>query len=288
MRALRLAAAVLTLPALAGAAPRGDAPLLPADGEVPGWKVAEPDRVYTGPELYELIDGGAEILYEHGFERVTVRRYAAGGDEVGLELYTMKDPAAALGLYLSRCGRETPFEGFAERHTAGRHELLLVRHRFYAVVENLSGRAERAVVLVDFARALASRLPVPVPVAELDPLPAEGRVPGSERLLRGPLALQAHVTLGEGDILQLAGTVTAAAADYGEGAGRRTLIVVPYPDPVAARRAFEHLQAHLDPEIVPLTRAASRLVFRDYAGKFGDVRLAGPRLELTLGLASRP
>jgi hypothetical protein len=290
-RAAAAAALALAIAAIGGAgsgARRGDEERLPADEVVPGWTRAEPARVYSGPELYELIDGGAEILFEHGFERVTVQKYALGPDEIVVDLYAMRDAAAALGIYLGRCGDETPAPGLDLRHTAGRHELLAVQGRFYVVVENLSGRAERAADLVAFARALAPRLPEAEPVPVLDLLPTNGRVPGSERLIRGPLALESFIQLGEGDILQLGGRVTAAAAGYQGPAGRFTLVVVPYADSATARRAFAHVQTHLDREIRPLSRTASRLVFRDYSGTYGEVLLDGARIELRLGLAERP
>ena len=293
MRRLRapLAALGLLVAAIARAGAegaRGDEALLPADGAVPGWKRAEPARVYSGPELYELIDGGAEIFFEHGFERVTVQKYARGTDEIVVDLYAMRDDDAALGVYLERCGGETPFPGLDLRHTAGRHELLAVRGGFYAVVENLSGRAERSADLVAFARALAPRLPPPEPVGALDLLPRDGRVPGSERLVRGPLALQSFIQLGEDDILQLGGRVTAAAAGYQGPSGRFTLVVVPYADAATAGRAFEHVVANLDREIRPIERTASRLVFRDYSGAYGEVLLDGARIVLKLGLAREP
>ena len=290
-RAAAAAALTLLIAAIARAEPdvsRGDEGLLPADEIVPGWKRAEPARVYAGPELYELIDGGAEIFFEHGFARVTVQKYALGADEIVVDLYAMRDAAAALGIYLGRCGDETPAPGLDLRHTAGRHELLAAQGRFYVVVENLSGRAERAADLVAFARALAPRLPVAEPVPVLDLLPKSGRVPGSERLIRGPLALESFIQLGEGDILQLGGQVTAAAASYQGPAGRFTLVVVPYADSATARRTFAHVQAHLDREIRPLSQTASRLVFRDYSGTYGEVLLDGARIELRLGLAEKP
>jgi hypothetical protein len=289
--AAALALAIAAIGAAAGtgpSAPRGDESLLPAGDAVPGWKRTEPPRVYSGSELYELIDGGAEIFFEHGFERVTVQRYALGADEIGIDLYAMRDAAAALGIYLARCGDETPAAGLGLRHTAGRHELLAVQGRFYVVVENLSGSAERAVDLVAFARVLAPRLPAAEPVAALDALPKDGRLPGSERLIRGPLALESFIQLGEGDILQLGGRVTAAAANYQGPAGRFTLVVVPYPDAATARQVFAHVLAHLDPEIQPLSRTDSRLVFRDYSGTFGEVDLDGARIDLRLGLPGRP
>jgi len=286
--AAALALVIATIARTEPAARRGDEDLLPADEVVPGWKRAEPARVYSGPELYELIDGGAEIFFEHGFERVTVQKYALGADEIGIDLYAMRDAAAALGIYLGRCGDETPAPGLDLRHTAGRHELLAVQGRFYVVVERLSGRAERAADLVAFALALAPRLPAPEPVGALDLLPKSARVPGSERLIRGPLALESFIQLGEGNILQLGGRVTAAAAGYQGPNGRFTLVVVPYADSAAARRAFAHVEAHLDPEIRPLSRTALRLVFRDYSGTYGEVLLDEARIELRLGLSDRP
>ena len=52
------------------------------------------------------------------------------------------------------------------------------------------------------------------------------------------MSLQALYTLGDGDILQLGGTITAAAGDYKDAAGAITLIVADYPTPAAATAAF--------------------------------------------------
>jgi hypothetical protein len=219
---------------------------------------------------------------------VTTQQYAFGQGEIGIKLYAMRDAAAALGIYLARSGEGTPASGLDLRHTAGRHELLAVRNRFYLVVDNLTGRAEQARDLVAFARVLASRLPAAEPVGALDLLPKEGRVPGSERLIRGPLALQSFIQLGEDDILQLRDRVTAVAALYQGSPGRVTRVVAPYGDAETARRVFEHLLAHLDPEIVPLARTPVRLVFRDYSSKYGEAVLDGDRIELRLGLTAQP
>lgn len=245
-----------------------------------------------------MIDGGAEIVYEYGFGHATVQRYVSGEDEMGVELFLMRDSAAALGLYLARCGppptaaelaESPPAADLVDRHTAGRHQLMLVRDRYYLVVDNLSGKAERAPALVDFARAIAARLPAGGPVADFDLLPTEGRVAGSERLVRGPLALQAFVLLGEGDVLQLGDRVTAVAAAYDGGeAGPRTLVVARYPDPEASAQAFQNVVQHLDSEITVVSRQGARLVFRDYAGRFGVLAVDGARLELTLGLTRQP
>jgi hypothetical protein len=280
----------LTLLAFAApaASALASAPLLPPDGFLGAWKLAGPPKVYVGAQLYDYIDGGAEIFYELGFDRVTVQRYSAGADEIAVELYAMSDATAALGIYLGKCGQETPAAGLADRHTAGRHQLMLVRERYFLVVDNLSGKRERAPILVDFANTIARGLPATQPGNPLSVLSSADLIKGSERIIRGPLGLQAFILLGEGDILQLGGAVTAVAGRYREGADEHTLILVPFPDPARARAAFEHVTNHLDSEIKPLQASTSQLVFADYSKKYGVLALTGARLELTLGLAQPP
>lgn len=247
-----------------------------------GWAFATQARVFRGAELYGHIDGGAELYLELGFEEATVRELGKDGAVLEVELYRMSDPIAALGAYLARCGKETPADGLPDRHTAGRHQVLLRRERHLLVVNNPTGAPELSAAMVDVARELAGRLP---PASTLDPfaaLPTPGRIPGSERVVRGPVGLGAFITLGDGDVLRLGGTVTAVVARYGADApeGPGTLLVADYPDEAAARAAFAYLGSHLDPTIEVTHRAADGLDFRDWAGKGGTTRVAGRRLEL--------
>jgi hypothetical protein len=257
---------------------------------LPGWVPTEPAEVFRGSELYGHIDGGAELYLELGFEELGVQELHQGSAAIEVELYRMTDPAAALGVYLSRCGQETPNAGLTDRHTAGRHQLLLWRERYLLVVNNPTGVAALAPALVEVAGVLAARLPAPVEVSALASLPAVGRVRGSERIVRGGVGLQALVTLGEGDMLQLGGEVTAAAAAYAamEGVPAHTLVVADYPTDTAAGAALVHLAANLDPTLTVVRRAATELDLRDFAGKSVTVRLTGRRLELRLGLEVPP
>ena len=266
----------------------GDLPPLPPSGFLGTWSVEGKPRLFPGSELYGHIDGGAEIFFEFGFEEATVQRYRSADGEVVVERYTMSDPLAALGIYLGKCGEETPDPGFAERHTGGRFQLMFVRDRYFVIVDNPAGAPALAPVLVDFARFIASRLPESRPVTVFDALPANGLIEGSRRLIRGPVALEAIATLGRGDILQLGGRTTAVAADYSDAGGKHTLIVATYPDAQIAAAAFRNLADNLDPEIKPLERTAIRLVFRDYDGTFGTASLMGSRLELRLRLRHQP
>ena len=283
-----MTAAILLAALLGGTPAVDDASLLPADGAVAGLARDGAAEVFRGAELYGHIDGGAEIYLEVGFERVTVQRYRRGEDELTAELYRMSDPTAALAVYLGRCGDETPDAGLAERHTAGRHQLLLVKGGVFLAVNNDTGRAKGAPLLVEVARAVAARLPDEAAPAPGAALPA-GWLPGSLRVVRGPVGLGAIVTLGDGDVLRLGGTVTAAAAAYDDARlGRHTRLVADYPDATAARAALAHVAAHLDEALTLIRHDGDVLVYRDWAGRFGDLAVADRRLTLRANLARDP
>jgi hypothetical protein len=266
----------------------GDAALLPADGFSGAWKKHAPMKVFTSEDLYGHIDGGAEAFLELGFDQLTVQKYRDGANELMVELYRMADPTAARGIYLARCGKETPDPALRERHTASRQQILWQRHRYYLVLYNTAGGAANAPMLLKAAQAIAPRLPADVPVPVLDVLPAAGLVPGSARVIRGPVSLQALYTLGDGDILQLGGKITGAAGDYRDAAGATTRVIVDYPTPAAVAGAFKHLAANLDSYLKPTSTTDSKLVFQDYEKKFGVVTVAGRRLQVRLHLTKPP
>lgn len=72
---------------------------LAAKGE---WKLLEPVRSFGPDNLYEEIDGEAELVLPYGMERLTVAVLGATsrpGSEVRLELYRMASPRDAYGIW---------------------------------------------------------------------------------------------------------------------------------------------------------------------------------------------
>jgi hypothetical protein len=286
---------VLVACQLAAAAPRqaarpaGDAALTPSESVVPGWKKVENLRVFSREDLYGYIDGGAELFLELGFDQLTLQKYRNGANEFAVEIYRMTDPAAATGIYLMKCGKETRDPAFKERHTLNRHQLMFVRERYYVTINNLSGADRMASGLLTFGGMVAAKLPADRLPAELKTLPAQGLVAGSERVVRGPYGLQSLYTLGDGDILQLGGKIVGVAGTYKNATGpATTLILVNYPNAATAKKAFVNVQQNLDKYLEPVTTIATKLVFKDYESKFGVMSLAARQLELKLHLPTIP
>jgi hypothetical protein len=266
---------------------------LPADGALPGWQREGALRRFSAADLYGHINGGAELFLELGFAELLVQSYRNGEEEIALEVYRMDGPTAALAIYLFKCGEETSWPEIAARNSSNRFQAVIVHSDCFVLVNSFSGRAELRPAMADLAGRLLETIPAADPGDPFSRLPAAGRVPGSERLIRGPYSLQALYTLGPGDILQLGGSIVGVAADYSAGSSvgegmAETLIHVPYPDQEQAGKAFAHLAAALDPSLEVLHEAPGQLAFRDFAGRYGQVRLDGAVIEIRVNLAEAP
>jgi hypothetical protein len=77
------------------------------------WKPTDSLHIFRGEDLYQLIDGGADIYFEYGFSWAGSRRYASpAGNELGLEIYEMRDPESAYGIFsflAEETGTPVPF-----------------------------------------------------------------------------------------------------------------------------------------------------------------------------------
>lgn len=106
--AVLICAAVTTAADLSGYFPRS--------GETPGWKAVDPVMEYVGDDLFQMIDGGAEVYREYGFVRAGSQEFVDdAGHSVMVELYEMSDPGAAYGIFTFK----TRGEGRAVRRGNG-------------------------------------------------------------------------------------------------------------------------------------------------------------------------
>jgi len=277
-----LAALVGCLSGAFGAPQKAAAPAaIPDAGFASGWARSGPLRTFTGQDLFNQIDGGAELFLEFGFVRLRLQAYARGRAELTLDAYEMESPASALGIYLMKMGRETPFPEIAARNSSEEVQLTILKGRYFVQVDNLgeepASRAEAAALANAFLAGVEDE-PAETP---LRALPAEGLAPGSERLIRGPYGLQPYFTFGEGDILSLGGRTFGALAQYRMPDGTAfTRLIVPYPDAAAAAAALTHLGANLDPYLKVTGERPDGFDFVDHQSKPGRVALAGAVLDI--------
>lgn len=260
-------------------------PAIPGPTFASGWTKAGPLRTFAGQDLFNQIDGGAELFLEFGFARLRLQAYVRDKAELTLNAYEMESASSALGVYLMKMGRETPFPEITARNSSEDVQLTILKGRYFIQVDNLgevpASKAE-TVALANAFLAGVTEESVPTP---LDALPAEGKVAGSERLIRGPYGLQPYFTFGEGDILSLGGRVFAALAAYRMPDGSAfTRLIVPYPDPAAAAAALAQLKTNLDPYLKVTGDRSDGLDFVDYQAKKGSVVRSGAVLDIRFSI----
>jgi len=56
-------------------------------------------RIFTEASLYGYINGGAELYLEYGFDTLIVTEMVIDGSDIKTEVYRMKDPDAAFGIF---------------------------------------------------------------------------------------------------------------------------------------------------------------------------------------------
>jgi hypothetical protein len=255
--------------------------IFPGDGFSAGWKKSAPLRTFISQDLFNHIDGGAELFLEFGFARLFVQAYGGGSSELTAAVYEMESATSALGVYLMKMGKETPFPEIAARNSSEDAQLTILKGRYFIQIDNFGDTPAPRGTAVSLANALLVRLLDEKPGSILDRLPAEKRVPGSERLIRGPYGLQPYFTFGEGDILQLNGKIYAALAEYTAADGSKyNRLIVPYADSAIAIVALEFLRANLDPFLKVVETSPSGFAFIDFQKKYGTVALAGNVLDI--------
>ncbi len=262
-------------------------PAVPEPGFAQGWVKAGPLRTFTGQDLFNQIDGGAELFLEFGFARLRLQAYVRDRAELTLNAYEMESSSSALGVYLMKMGQETPFPEIAARNSSEKSQMTIVKGRYFVQVDNLgdvpASKAEAAALANAFLGGVAEE----TAVTPLDTLPAEGRVPGSERLVRGPYGLQPYFTFGEGDILSLGGRVFGALAEYRTAdKSAFTRLIIHYPDPATASAVLTHLRANLDPYLRVTGDRPDGFDFVDFQARKGSVSRSGAVLDLRFNSTS--
>jgi hypothetical protein len=263
--------------------------VLPPDDFSPGWKKSGDLRKFRGSNLFDYIDGGAELFLEFGFAGLVVGKYRKENLELVLEIYQMENPGAALGIYLLKCGPETPIQGLSVRNSGEKTQFTLLKGSNFIHINNFQGDESLLPAMTALAHKTLEALPEGNPVKLFDYLPREKLIEGSERLVRGPYALQPIFTFGEGDILQLGGKIFGVVADYRDEKGQvYSRIVIPYPDRELAFSVFQGLIKNLDPYLKILERFEKGFIFSDYREKYGVVEVNKNLLDIRINLSTRP
>ena len=277
-----LAATALALGASAAPADAPGLPqLLPGPDQLPGWRVAEPPRLYPGEQLFDLIDGGAMLYQEYGFvEALSCRYEGPGGASLQIEIYRMSSPESAYGIYsMMQSAGGAPVDAGQEARLAGDY-IAVWKGSCYISVTALGPRESVGGALLQAGRLIAAGIPAAGSrPAIVDRLPPDGLV--DRKYLRGSLGLANVHIFGPGDPFRVK---EGACGLY---AGRQ-LFLLRYAGGAQAAAQLASARQTLSQtdgyRVVPA--GAGGFDATDSSHNRISVRLAGDTLEVRVDLAS--
>jgi hypothetical protein len=246
--------------------------LAPAAAGVNGWTPVGEPQIFEGDALFELINGGAEIYHEFGFQRALSQDFTGPEQRyIALEIFEMTDAAAACGTYTFKTGVDGQVLDLGDEAMLEDYYLNVRRGRYLVTVTGMASDETTIAAITDIAAAVAEAITiggtVPKPAADM-----MARDPAPERVfyLRGELALGNVEPRLMG--LQL-GMTEGAAALFDD----RTEVVLHFADAAQARLRFAEIASEFaDRPGWTLTeeRAVDAALFADGAGTRLDLSTA--------------
>ena len=221
--------------------------------EIPsGWRPVGEPRIYAGRELYEYINGGADLYLEYGFKEAASLEYLGPDDAViVVDIYRMSSSAAAYGIFSAgrRMDHASMDLGTAASQTP--YQRTFCKGEFFINVQNLGAGGEENVASEYLAREVDVSLfnadtVVPKIVQKL---PREYLIPQSITLAHGPLSLNSRRYLGDRNFFELGGDTWGVIGLYsfpGDEEPPAVLLFVEYPDSTATGRIKKKLLGHIE------------------------------------------
>jgi len=243
---LLLGAAILSPPGFRAGGSKSLSILLPQSGEVSGWERQDDFQEYEGDDLFFYIDGGAEIYHEYGFERVIVQDYQnKNGNSASLEIYEMKDPSSAYGIYTFKTTGEGRQLSIGEGGKLQDYYLNIWKGKFLITLTGFNEEQETLDGLQAIAKAIDAKINLEKPSdrpALTHLLPEDGLNPEEVRYFLGNLGLFNSYPFTTKNLFQVKETVKGS---YSSG---YDIYIIRYENDSQAKSTFQSASGGLSLE----------------------------------------
>jgi hypothetical protein len=162
--------------------------LLPVSSATGTWKL-EGKHSYTPDDLYNYINGAADLFISYGFVELGGGNYnyeTDGQGTVVVDIYDMGKKLNAFGVFQSKRDPEVQVLEIGAGAIGNQKYIFFYKDRFYVEIQALSRDEKDSSVALTMAREVESKIPGDSSLpAELNYLPNAGRVMGSAHYITG-------------------------------------------------------------------------------------------------------
>src|ERR1700733_5310546 len=201
---------------------------------------------------------GNDVLAEYGFVAGEQCEYTRSSEKLGVQVYRMKDPSGAYGLYSYMLTADLPHGALTEHSALGSSRALVLDGNLLLDIRgtDLPRREKDLKALVANVKLHAEEGPLPTLP---DEMPAEGMIERSDHYLLGPAALYQFLPVASSDWLGFSQGAEAESARYRKEGRELTLLLVDFPTPQTAAKKLAEMQkvfhvngSNPDPNAPPL------------------------------------
>jgi hypothetical protein len=212
------------------------------------WQISE-SKSYTQDNLFEYINGGAELYISFGFTNVSSRIYTADDQpRIILDLFHMNSPRDAFGVFSFSAEKANADIGQGAYLDQG--VLLFWQDTYYISIMAYPETPESKDALLALARSIESKIGTAGDLpAVLSYLPEEGLVKESIRFFHHPAWINTHYYISDENIFLIDSQSNCVLARYGDQANRMVLLLIEYHDPEVARAGYQSFVNDIIPEL---------------------------------------
>ena len=167
--ALFLSLFVLPFPGIPAGGAHAAAPapilsLLPSPGFSEGWVPEGKKETFNPENLYQHIDGEAELFMPYGFESLAFSLYVMAKDPktaLAVDIYRMRSSLDAYGIYSNFRNPDSETVKVGSEGFAGDTQLMFYQDRYFVEITASGTTTPDRKIFVDCARTIAAKLPSP-------------------------------------------------------------------------------------------------------------------------------
>jgi hypothetical protein len=216
---------------------------------VEGWRIGRDDQVFNRENLYNYINGGAEIYLSYGFIEMINRTYVLPDQpDVIADILDMGTSPNAFGVFAH--SRESIASDFGQGSEYHQGYLHFWKDRYVISIISSPETAESKQTIFTLAKGIETAIGVDGPLPDiLELLPEQNLVEESIRYVRDHFWMNSHFFIAEENILNLNDQTDGVLAKYGALGQRSILLLVKYPQASEAEAAYTSFTEAYLPEL---------------------------------------
>lgn len=216
--------------------------------EIDGWGRQERVKVFHKDNLFDYIDGGAELYLSYGFRSLIACQYRRQGrTDITVDIFHMANSYNAFGVFSH--SRETLEKDVGRDSEYAGGLLTFWKGHYYVSILSYPESDDSRKIIMEVGKLIASTIKedgaYPPILAHL---PSGGLVPESVRYFRHYVWINSHYFISTENILRFGKDTEAVLAKYRQGESSYFVLMVQYGGRQESRRAFAHFMAQYLPD----------------------------------------